>query len=63
MQDSELLPQQISTFEELERKLLEEKYFPKEKILSPARLEYRMKKLNFIEKQRNFRTILDNVRQ
>lgn len=62
MKDPKLLPEFVTSFEELERKIEEERYFPKEKFLSPVRLEYKMKKLNFMEKKQNFRTILDNVR-
>ena len=36
---------------QLELKLEEEKYFPPEEVLSPARLERKIKKLNYLDKR------------
>ena len=53
----------ITSFRDLELKLEEERFFPPEEILSPQQVEYRMKKLNFMDKKQQFKGILDQMRQ
>lgn len=52
----------ITNFRQLELKLEEERYFPPEEILTPTQVEYRMKKLNFMDRKARFRTILEQMR-
>lgn len=52
----------ITNWKQLELEIEEQKYFPREEIMSPVQLEYNMKKLNFLDKQSQFKTIIDRVR-
>ncbi len=52
----------VSNWRQLELDIEEQKYFPKEEILSPVQFEYNMKKLNHLDKKLKFKSIIDKVR-